>query len=118
MGIVHHSAYLVWMEEGRSHWLRAYGNSYAQFEKEGLMLAVSEIKARYLQPARYDQRVSVRCWVESVQSRQVQFDYEIIDPESGAVFARGYSRHICLDRTGQVALIPDRWRRILAGDGR
>lgn len=115
MGIVHHAAYLVWMEEGRSQWLRAHGNSYAQFEKEGLMLAVSEVNARYLQPARYDQLVTIRCWVESVQSRLVQFNYEIVEPESQAILVKGYSKHICLNRARQVALIPDKWRRILEG---
>jgi len=69
MGIVHHASYVAWLEEGRSQWMRAHGNSYAQFEEEGLLLVVSELCLRYKQPARYDQRVTVRCWVESVRSR-------------------------------------------------
>jgi acyl-CoA thioester hydrolase len=110
MGIVHHSSYVVWLEEGRSQWMRAHGNSYAQFEKEGLLLVVSELYLRYKEPARYDQRVTIRCWVESVRSRQIQFNYEVVDAESGAVFINGHTQLICLDREGNVTKIPDKWQ--------
>jgi acyl-CoA thioester hydrolase len=113
MGIVHHASYIVWLEEGSSQWMRAYGNSYAHFEKEGLLLVVSELCLRYKQPARYDQRVTVRCWVESVRSRQIQFNYQVVDAETGAVFVEGYTQHICLDRQGRVTRIPDRWTAFL-----
>lgn len=114
MGIVHHAAHVVWLEEGRSHWLRAHGSSFTEFEKLGLSLAVAELNVRYSQPARYDQRVTVRCWVEGVKSRQVTFGYEIIDPESGELFATGSTRHICIDRQGNVAKIPDKWRSFMS----
>jgi acyl-CoA thioester hydrolase len=114
MGIVHHTAYTVWMEEGRSNWLRANGTSFTEFEKEGLSLAVSELHVRYSQPARYDQLVTVRCWIEEVRSRKVTFGYEIVEPSSGDLFARGYSKHICIDRQANVVRIPDKWRRFLS----
>ena len=113
MGIVHHASYVVWLEEGRSQWMRAHGNSFAQFEKEGLSLAVSELYLRYEQPARYDQSVTIRCGVKSVRSRQIHFNYEIIDAETGAIFVDGYTQHICLDRQGKVTKIPDAWQEFL-----
>lgn len=113
MGVVHHASYVVWLEEGRSTWLRTHGRSYAQFEAEGLRLAVSELQVRYKQPAHYDQRVTIRCWVSEVRSRQVQFEYEIIDAESKAIFVTGYTKHICLDRAGNVAKIPLQWQQFL-----
>jgi acyl-CoA thioester hydrolase len=112
MGIVHHSYYVVWLEEGRSQWMRAQGSSYTQFEKEGVLLAVSELYLRYGQAARYDQLVTVRCWIEEVKSRQITFNYEIVDAETRVIFVSGYSRHICLDRQGKVTKIPDKWRRL------
>jgi acyl-CoA thioester hydrolase len=116
MGIVHHASYVVWLEEGRSQWMRAHGNSYAQFEEDGLQLVVSELCLRYKQPARYDQRVTVRCWVESVRSRQIQFNYEVVDAETGAVLVNGYTQLICLGREGQVIRIPDEWQGFLRQD--
>lgn len=116
MGIVHHSAYVIWLEEGRSQWMRAHGSSVAQFEQDGLQLAVSEISLRYHQPTRYDQRVTVRCGVTSVRSRQIQFNYEIIDTETGATLVTGYTQHICLDSAGKVTKILDKWRLFLCQD--
>jgi acyl-CoA thioester hydrolase len=115
MGIVHHSAYVVWLEEGRSHWLRANGRSYADFEREGLALAVSELQVRYGQPARYDQRVTIRCWIEEVKSRQVIFSYEVVEASTGTIFATGSTKHICIDQAGKVAKIPESWREFLNG---
>jgi acyl-CoA thioester hydrolase len=116
MGIVHHASYVVWLEEGRSQWMRAHANSYAQFEKEGLLLVVSELCLRYKQPARYDQAVTIRCWVESVRSRQIQFNYEVVDAETGEVFLNGYTQHICLDREGRVTRMPDYWQGFFRQD--
>jgi acyl-CoA thioester hydrolase len=113
MGIVHHASYVVWLEEGRSNWMRAHGSSYAQFEKEGLLLAVTDLSVRYQQAARYDQPVTVRCWVANVRSRQMQFNYEILDPETGELFVTAHTKHVCLDRTGHVTNIPDKWQQYL-----
>ena len=116
MGIVHHSAYVVWLEEGRSQWMRSHGSSVVQFEQDGLQLAVSEISLRYHQPARYDQQVTVRCGVTSVRSRQIQFDYDVVDTETGSMLVNGYTQHICLDGAGNVTKIPDRWQIFLRQD--
>ena len=114
MGIVHHAAYVVWLEEGRSQWLRTHGSSYATFEQEGISLAVSELSVRYSQPAYYDQRVTVKCWIDEVKSRKITFQYEVVDAETGAQLVRGYTRHICVDRNGQVTTIPLRWRKFMS----
>ncbi len=113
MGLVHHASYVVWLEEGRSHWMRAHGSSYAQFEREGLWLAVTDLNVRYHQAARYDQPVTVRCWVEKVRSRQMQFSYQIVDPDTGTIYVTAYTRHVCLDRNGKVANIPEKWHKYL-----
>lgn len=111
MGIVHHCAYIVWFEEGRSTWSRQLGRPYSDFERAGYVLAVSEVGARYLVPARYDQRVTVRTWVSQVRSRLVRFEYEVVDAETGQPFVTGFSTHVCLDREGKPTRIPEEWRR-------
>ena len=114
MGVAHHAAYVVWLEEGRSQWMRTHGSSYAQFEKEGLRLAVSELHIRYRQAAYYDQQVTVRCWIEAVRSRQIQFGYEVVDTESGAVLAEAQTKLIYLDQQGNVTKIPQKWQTFLS----
>lgn len=113
MGVVHHAAYIVWFEEGRSAWMRALGSNYADFEASGLNLAVSEVKARYVAPALYGRQVTVRTWAEEIRSRTLKICYEVVDTESGAQLVNGYTRHVCIDRKGRVARIPEQWRKLL-----
>ena len=91
MGIVHHSAYVPWLEEARSALSRQYGRSYADFERAGYALAVTELSLRFIASARYDRAVTVRIRVTQVRSRQVCFDYEVLDAETGNRLASGFT---------------------------
>jgi acyl-CoA thioester hydrolase len=116
MGIVHHAAYAVWLEEGRSELMRTNGTSYARFEADGMALAVSQLQIRFLAAARYDQLVTVRCWVQQFQSRKIEFAYEVVDAESQQLLATGSTEHICITRDGQVARIPTKWRALFMAE--
>ncbi len=113
MGIVHHSVYVVWFEEGRSHHLRSLGSDYARLETSGYYLAVTELQARYLAPARYGQRVTVGTRLESLRSRSLSMTYRVVDAESDHLLVTGRTKLICIDRQGQVARIPPEWRQAL-----
>jgi len=83
MGLVHHSAYLIWFEEGRSQYMRACGADYAEIERSGALFAVAEAHARYEAPARYGDRVTVRTWVEEIRSRSITFGYAVYNADTG-----------------------------------
>jgi acyl-CoA thioester hydrolase len=109
MGIVHHAAYIVYLEEGRSELGRQFGVSYVDFERAGYSLAVTEVSARYMAAARYDNRITIRTWLDQVQSRGMTYRYEIIHADTGQVFVTATTKHICIDHTGQVRRMPQDW---------
>lgn len=113
MQIVHHSQYVVWMEEGRSEFMRQSGADYAEVERGGHFFAVTGIQVRYIAPAHYGERVTVRTWVQELRSRTVTFGYEIVNAESGAVLVTAESGHVCINRQGDLVRIPDHWRALL-----
>jgi acyl-CoA thioester hydrolase len=115
MGVVHHSSYIVWFEAGRSDYIRQRGSSYADFEKAGYRLVVSELDARFAVPAVYDELVVVRTWVEELKSRKLVFGYAVVRPATGETLCTGHTCHICTDHQGQVTAIPHRVRSMLAG---
>ena len=117
MGIVHHSVYVVWFEEGRSHYMRSRGADYARFEADGLSFALSELEARYVAPARYGQRVTVRTTLESIRSRSLSLTYEVLEAESKNALVTGRTKLICVDRAGQVTRIPPAWRELMLQEG-
>ena len=113
MGIVHHSQYIVWMEEGRSDLMRRQGFTFDQWERVGIGFAVSELQLRYHAPARYGERVTVRTRVESLRSRQIVFGYEIVNADSGQVLVTGTVKLIAVDKHNQVRTIPAEVQRLL-----
>ena len=99
MGVVYHSNYLVWMEVGRVELCRSLGFTYVDMEKEdGLLLAVVEVNCRYLHPARYDDEVVVKAWIEEATTRGVRFAYEMRRAGDGRKLAKANTRHIFCGR--------------------
>ena len=83
MGVVYHANYLVWCEIGRTDFIRQHGVSYAEMEKGGVRLAVSDVSLRLHASARYDDVIRVETRLTEVRSRQVTFDYVIAKGDSG-----------------------------------
>ena len=84
MGVVYHARYLVWLDMARTEYLRRQGMSYRELEERGYRLAVGDVWIRYRQPARYDDQIRVRCWVEDAGSRRVTFGYAVELEPTGA----------------------------------
>ena len=115
MGIAHHSSYVIYLEEGRVDFTRQINAPYADLEAEGYSLAVSELSIRYGAPARFDQVIVVRTWIEQARSRLVTFGYELVEHESQSTLVTATVRLICVDRSGQVRRIPENWLKIMQG---
>ena len=110
-GIVHHSSYVVWFEEGRSELSRQLGLPYAELEREGIDLIVTRVEVRYRSPARYDDLVEVRTRVAALRSRTMTFAYRVVRVADEIVLAEGTTEHLAVRRaTGRPARIPDRFR--------
>ena len=91
MGVVYHANYIIWMEVGRVEYFRAQGIRYRDMEQEGILLVVVEAHCRYHSPARYDEEVSIRTWVEEAGPRMIRFGYEMTDIAHGP--ASGHRRN-------------------------
>ena len=96
MGIAHHSNYFVWFEIGRTDFCRETGISYAEIERRGYILVVTEIGCRYRTPFRYDDEVRIRTSVGDTGSRAIQFQYELYSAEE-ELRASGSSSHMWVD---------------------
>src|SRR5918999_3190863 len=99
MGVVYHARYLVWLDIARTEHLRLAGMSYRELEAAGLRLAVAEASVRYRQPARYDDRVRIRCWVRDLASRRIDFGYAIERADDDRPLATDFTSLLALDRS-------------------
>jgi acyl-CoA thioester hydrolase len=114
MGIVHHSAYVVWMELGRSDWLRERGQSYAEWEAMGIRLVVNGVQLTYRAPALYDELVQVRTWIKEAGRRKIIFGYRI--ERGGVRLADGESTHLVADSQNRATVLPEGLMALLKGD--
>ena len=105
MGIVHHAVYPVWMELGRSDLLRQLGQSYAEWERRGVMMSVAEVHVRYRAPARYDELVQVRTSLKEAGRRRVVFTYEVM--RGDVRLAEGETIHIVTGPDGHAQAMPE-----------
>lgn len=113
MGVVYHSHYLVWCEVGRTDYIRRLGMPYAELERNGMLLAVSEATLRYHSSAKYDDLVRVETSVGDVRSRTVTFEYRIVNADTGTKLVSGRTTLISLDRTGRPTALPQDFRERL-----
>jgi acyl-CoA thioester hydrolase len=106
MGIVYHANYVIWFEVGRGEYLRQRGGNYREFEEQGLYLPVTEMDARFIAPARYDDVVVIRTSAEKVRSRSITMYYEVLMEETGQLLVTGHTKHLCTDREGRLRRLP------------
>ena len=113
MGVVYHANYLVWCEIGRTDFIRAIGKPYAELERDGVLLAVSDAALRFHASARYDDLIRVYTKLIDVRSRAVTFSYRIAHAETQTLLASGTTALISLSRDGRLVAMPAHVRSFL-----
>jgi len=106
MGVVYHANYLIWFDRARTELMRETGVTYKELERQGVYLAVSEVKVRYRAAARYDDLVRVRCWVRELASRRVTFGYAVEQSETGELLATGETSLVSLTHQHTLTRMP------------
>jgi acyl-CoA thioester hydrolase len=104
MGIVYYGTYPVYLEVGRSEFMRAKGFPYRDLEEQGYHLVVTGIEIKYYNPAVYDDLLIVRTSVSDVQSRGVTFNYTVLRDEATVI--QGKTRHICVTAERKATRLP------------
>ncbi len=110
MGVVYYANYFVWMEVGRVGYCKACGFNYRDMERDdGVFLAVAEADCRYKSPAKFDDEVIVKTWIEDANTRIVIFNYEMRIAEEDRLLATGMTRHVFVNHQMQRARMPEKY---------
>jgi acyl-CoA thioester hydrolase len=105
MGLLHHANYLVYFEQARTELLRGMGASYRDLEDQGYLLVLTRAEVKYRRPARYDDLLTVRTFVERVTAVRIDHRYEVA--REGELLAEGATTLACVDRTGRPQALPE-----------
>ena len=105
MGLLHHANYLVYFEQGRTELLRSQGLAYKDLEDQGFLLVLTRLQVRYRRPARYDDLLTLRTTVLKTSMVKIEHRYEVL--RDGELLAEGETTLGCVDREGQVQMLPE-----------
>jgi len=94
-GIAHNSNYFVWFEVARVEYLERYTGGYQRLRDLGLEAVVLETHVRYLEPAKFDDRLTVHARCLDVRGARFRYEYAI--ERGGAVIADGWTAHATVD---------------------
>ena len=105
-GVAHNSAYLVWFEIARIDYLARFRGGYPELRAEGVEALTIESHVRYLSPARFDDRLRIRCACGELGGARFRFDYAI--ERDGEAIADGWTRHATVEATTHRPMrVPD-----------
>jgi acyl-CoA thioester hydrolase len=124
MGIIHHAAYLPYLEEARVEYLRSIGHPYDEVRRlgaggdvggdegdaegrnddEGRDFPVLEASVRYRKPLNFDDEVDVSLRIGAVTGTTFQIAYLLT--VDGGVRATAVTVHGCVDGTGRPCRLP------------
>ncbi|MEM9084081.1 MAG: thioesterase family protein [Planctomycetota bacterium] len=108
-GVAHHSAFLPWLEEGRTQLLRDAGVSYRDVEDAGLFLVVSKLELRYKAPAFYDDQLIVRTSITGGGRARLDHAYTVLREGDtvGIPLIEATSTLACVGRDGRPTALPE-----------
>jgi len=116
-GIVHNANYAIWFEVARVAYLEEYAGGYRRLRDLGLEAVVLETHIRYVQPARFDDRLLVHARCLEVRGARFRFEYAVVRDDM--LVADGWTAHATVEAgTFRPTRIPD-WLRaaISAAEG-
>jgi acyl-CoA thioester hydrolase len=96
-GVVYYANHFVYMEVGRVSYLRALGFDFGHLEHSGQGIVITEATCHYHAPARFDDQLIIRAWVENVRRSSFTFVYEIVHAEDKRLIAEGRTVQVFVD---------------------
>ena len=104
MGIIHHAAYLPYLEAARVEFLRHVGHPYNAVRAEGLNFAVLEVMVQYRKPLLFDDVLDVHLVLGSVSRATFQLAYLLTVAHE--MRATAVTVHGCVDANGKALRLP------------
>ena len=106
MGYCYYGNYAQFYEIGRVEALRNLGLSYKKIEESGILLPVIDFNIKYINPAYYDDLITVNTFIKELPSARIKFEYEIFN-ESGEKLNFGTTTLVFINKkTGRPTKCP------------
>ena len=93
MGIVHHSNYIRFMEEGRCYWLEQINMPFATMEQKGVTIPVLGVKCDYKRHVTFADTILIEMFAKEYSGVRLTVGYNIMNKATGEVVMTGETKH-------------------------
>ncbi|HBA64358.1 MAG TPA: acyl-CoA thioesterase [Lachnospiraceae bacterium] len=101
MKIVHHSNYIRWFEEARIDYMDQIGISYPAMEKEGILIPVLSVEAKYLRMLRFGDVAEIVLGIKEYNGIKLVIEYQVMNEKTGMIHCKGETAHCFLTEQGK-----------------
>lgn len=113
MGYTYYGNYATYYEVGRVEALRLLGFNYKELEEEGVMMPVTDLHCRFIQPAKYDELLTIKVIIKELPKVRMRFAYEVTN-ELGAKINEGETTLVFINMsTNRPSRAPEHLLQIL-----
>ena len=113
-GIVYYANYLKFIERARTEYVRSAGIDQARLKADGgIVFAVRRVEADYLQPAKFDDVLTVVTTPQAVTGARIVLDQNVM--RGADVLFKSSVTLVALTDQGRPGRIPAGLRRALGG---
>lgn len=110
MAVVHHANYIRWFEIGRVEFLRKAGITLNELMEDGYVFPITEIQAKYVNSARFDDELLIETTPESLTKVKMAFNYRILRASDNTVLVTGFSQNVFTSmKTGRITRLPEKY---------
>ena len=81
MGYVYYGNYGYYYEQARAEAIRASGVTYKGIEDSGTMMPITRMNIKYIQPAFYDELLTIKTIIPEMPGRLITFKYEVYNSD-------------------------------------
>ena len=106
MGYVYYGNYGYYYEQARSEAIRHSGVTYKEIEDSGTMMPITRMTTKYIQPAFYDELLTIKTIIPTMPGRIITFQYEVFN-EKNVLINEGETQLIFVDvNTKKIKTVP------------
>jgi acyl-CoA thioester hydrolase len=82
MGVIHHSVYPIYFEQGRVNYCEELGFPFHEIESRGIGQAILNINLNYLFPARFGDKLTLETRLTTLTKIKTEFSYRLYNQDN------------------------------------
>lgn len=93
MGVVHHSNYIRFLEEGRCEWMESFGIPFNVLEENGITIPVLGVNLEYKYHVTFNDIIEVHIFMKEYNGVRMTIGYKVLNKENGNIVLIGETKH-------------------------